>query len=220
MIKTRVIVHSIQSIYYLIESGKLVIPAFQRSFAWSKANIKNLLQSIYQGYPIGTFLVLEDRNGRYPVIDSQNSPFPLVNEKQSNNHAFVWYIIDGSQRLTALYNTLFGQDNNFEFWFELESEEFFTGKLRPDRNYINLRSLLSDEFRDIMVGIAQNDESPILFDRLNQLHRAFIDYEVIIQVLGDASLEDAVAIFERLNTQGMALSKADLQKIEEEYKKR
>lgn len=220
MSETRVMLHTIQSIYYLMQSGKLVIPAFQRSFAWSKSAVRNLLSSIYQGYPIGTFLVLEDQVGRYPTMDSRRALFPIVDQDQANNHTNVWYIIDGSQRLVALYNTLFGQEDEFQFWFELETEEFVSAKVQDNQRYINLRSLYSsDEFRDMMVNIAKTDESGVLFDRLNRLHTAFKDYHVIIQVLIDASLDDAIEIFERLNTSGLALSKAELERIRSEYGK-
>jgi uncharacterized protein with ParB-like and HNH nuclease domain len=48
------------SLFAEIQDGAIKIPQFQRNFVWSKAKVAKLLDSIVKGYPIGTFILLED----------------------------------------------------------------------------------------------------------------------------------------------------------------
>lgn len=218
MSRTQVRLHRIQSIYNLMQTGKLLVPAFQRGFAWSRSHVRGLLESIYRGYPIGTILVIEDRAARYPVLSSQESLFPPVDQEKLDSDVRVWYVLDGSQRLAALYNTFFGDNANFEFWFDLEAEEFtLKRKLLENRRCVSLRSLYSNEFRDAFVQIAMAEEAGILLDRMNRLHTAFKDYELIVQVLIDMTLDDAIEVYERMNSSGRRLSRADIEKIRRKH---
>ena len=46
-----------------IEKGSVKIPQFQRDFVWTKQKSAELLDSVLKGYPIGTFILLEDQGG-------------------------------------------------------------------------------------------------------------------------------------------------------------
>lgn len=51
---------NIRSLYSYLEDlriGTLQIPAFQRGFVWERDNIKDLFDSIKNGYPIGSILL-------------------------------------------------------------------------------------------------------------------------------------------------------------------
>lgn len=217
--KSYVALHRIQSIYNFIQSGRIVIPDFQRKFVWSKSSVKDLLQSIYKGYPIGNILVLEDEPGTYPALSGQESLFPIIDQKKYSVHTKVWYLLDGSQRLTALYNTLFSTKPDFEFWFDLETEEFTPRKNNTyKQSYINLRSLFSSNlFQETFTKLGKSDDTNILLDRMNQLHTAFKDYELVIQVLTGMTLDDAIEVYKRLNTTGRHLSQDEIRRIRENY---
>lgn len=45
-----------------IISGKIRIPNFQRPFVWKQQDIHVLLDSVFQGFPIGTILIWETEN--------------------------------------------------------------------------------------------------------------------------------------------------------------
>jgi uncharacterized protein with ParB-like and HNH nuclease domain len=217
--KSYVTLHRIQSIYNFIQSGKLVVPDFQRKFVWPKSSVRDLLQSIYKGYPIGNILVLEDEPGTYPALSRQESLFPIVDQDKYREHTKIWYVLDGSQRLAAIYNTFFGNKADFEFWFDLETEEFIPkGNIQNKQSYISLRSLFSsDLFLETFTKIGKSDNNNMLLDRMNQLHSAFKDYELVIQVLVGMTLDDAVEVFERLNSRGLSLSKDEIKRIREKY---
>ena len=105
-----------------IKEGKYAMPAFQRQFVWSMGHIEKLWDSILLHYPIATFLFwrVDDSNvswdtyfcsfsteitfNSYKVSESPN--YDLINiDVNTTNTA----ILDGQQRLTSLYLSLFGE---------------------------------------------------------------------------------------------------------------
>jgi uncharacterized protein with ParB-like and HNH nuclease domain len=77
--------------FYREESPYLYIPSIQRQFVWDTEDIKELIDSIINGYPIGSVIIWEPTT-KFPSI-------PLVGD---GNDSKVKYILDGQQRLTAL----------------------------------------------------------------------------------------------------------------------
>lgn len=43
----------IQSVIYLVRSGQIAIPEIQRPFVWDGSKVRDLIDSLYRGYPIG-----------------------------------------------------------------------------------------------------------------------------------------------------------------------
>ncbi|MBB3040119.1 GmrSD restriction endonuclease domain-containing protein [Hoyosella altamirensis] len=92
-----------------IQDRKLVLPAIQRDFVWSKRQIENLFDSIMRGYPIGAFLswTIEPSTAR----SFKFYEFMLKYHERDNPHCSVLdlptntpvrAVLDGQQRLTAL----------------------------------------------------------------------------------------------------------------------
>ena len=48
--------YSVSAILGLIEAGQFVIPEIQRPFVWKKAQVRDLIDSLYNGYPTGLLL--------------------------------------------------------------------------------------------------------------------------------------------------------------------
>lgn len=104
-----------------IKNGKYVMPAFQRQFVWSMEKIEKLWDSILQGYPISAFLYwhIDENNVSWDTLfcdfmkdirfdsmkkaDNINYELRTVDLNLTNTA-----ILDGQQRLTSLYITLFG----------------------------------------------------------------------------------------------------------------
>ncbi|MGH6898249.1 MAG: GmrSD restriction endonuclease domain-containing protein [Geminicoccaceae bacterium] len=87
-----------------IRTRQTVLPRFQRFEAWSHANVTQLFNTILQGLPIGAVLVLEIGN---------DEPFiwrPLVGAPKDGER-ITEHLLDGQQRLTALWR---GLHNNYE----------------------------------------------------------------------------------------------------------
>ncbi len=75
--------------------GRLDIPEFQRGFVWAPERAKNLVDSLWRGYPIGTLLLWESR-------------YSSSRTAQGNQSQKLW-VVDGQQRITTL-SILFGKD--------------------------------------------------------------------------------------------------------------
>jgi|GEM_PF-1053616 len=45
--------HPISVLLAWVESGEIAIPEIQRPFVWEASRVRNLLDSLYQGYPVG-----------------------------------------------------------------------------------------------------------------------------------------------------------------------
>jgi hypothetical protein len=82
-----------------IKSGKYFLPSFQRQYVWDEDDIKDLVDSIINNYPIGTIILWKPSNPSLAEIDPFSRPLiDLPNKKSSE----IFYVIDGQQRLTSL----------------------------------------------------------------------------------------------------------------------
>jgi len=105
-----------------IENGKYIMPAFQRQFVWNMEQIEKLWDSILLNYPIATFLFwhIDDSNmtentyfcnfltdvmfDSRKAADSVNYDLTNIDIKYTDTA-----VLDGQQRLTSLYLSLFGE---------------------------------------------------------------------------------------------------------------
>lgn len=105
-----------------IKAGKYVMPAFQRQYVWSMDKIEKLWDSIMQGYPISTFLFwhIDDNNVSWDTYFCDfMSEIRFDSSKKADNVNYELRtvdttiastaILDGQQRLTSLYISLFGE---------------------------------------------------------------------------------------------------------------
>jgi len=84
-----------------IETGDLALPDLQRPFVWGNNKVRDLFDSMYRGYPIGYFLLWRNNTGEKLTqigIDDKIHKVPNL------------LIIDGQQRLTALYSIIKKQE--------------------------------------------------------------------------------------------------------------
>src|ERR1035437_8527107 len=78
-----------------VEEGVVAIPEIQRPFVWSKSQVRNLMDSLYQGYPVGY------------IITWQN---PHVRLKDGSTSHGKQILIDGQQRVMALRAAILGMN--------------------------------------------------------------------------------------------------------------
>ena len=92
-----------------VESGRIGLPDLQRQFVWKDNKVRDLLDSMIKGYPIG-YLIL------------WSSPEEYENTKTIGNNDKTYVrpddlVIDGQQRLTSLLAAILGlkvKDKNFK----------------------------------------------------------------------------------------------------------
>ncbi|MCS6777656.1 MAG: DUF262 domain-containing protein, partial [Chthonomonadaceae bacterium] len=89
-----------------IDIGNIGLPDIQRPFVWPRSKVRDLFDSMYRGFPIGYLLFWENGlSGGYHTIGTETK------QKIPN-----LLIVDGQQRLTALYAVMRGKpivDHNF-----------------------------------------------------------------------------------------------------------
>ena len=79
--------HPIETLLTWVKSGEIAIPEIQRPFVWDATKVRNLLDSLYQGYPVGYLIAWRN---------------PTVKLKDGTPSAGKRILIDGQQRVTAL----------------------------------------------------------------------------------------------------------------------
>ncbi len=90
---------AIEELIPLLESGKYLLPSFQRQYVWDEDDIKDLIDSIINNYPIGIVILWKPSNASVSEIDPFSKPLLDVS---GANHQEKYYVIDGQQRLTSL----------------------------------------------------------------------------------------------------------------------
>jgi hypothetical protein len=85
-----------------VHSGKLKLPDFQRGWVWDDNHILGLLASIAESFPIGAIMLLQAGN---PEVKFKERVVEGVDNAQLT--ATEYLILDGQQRLTSLYQSIF-----------------------------------------------------------------------------------------------------------------
>jgi uncharacterized protein with ParB-like and HNH nuclease domain len=80
---------SITRILDSVVNGEYDIPEFQRGFAWSDHQVRDLLDSLIRGYPIGAFLIWD------------LTEYDIGRATPQEGRRKEW-IVDGQQRITAI----------------------------------------------------------------------------------------------------------------------
>ncbi|MFE1908329.1 DUF262 domain-containing protein [Streptomyces gardneri] len=98
-----------------IEAGEIALPDFQRDFVWDAVKTEELIRSIISKFPVGTLLLW--KQGSEEIFASRNfDGSPPLKEKKPDE-----LVLDGQQRLTALYQALTGTGDERFF---LKVDEF------------------------------------------------------------------------------------------------
>ena len=77
----------IESVLSKVREGEIAIPEIQRPFVWDASQVRDLLDSLYQGFPVGYLIAWRN---------------PDVKLKDGSTAAGKMILIDGQQRITAL----------------------------------------------------------------------------------------------------------------------
>ncbi len=206
-----------------IEIGDIALPDIQRPFVWYKkiSKVRDLFDSIYRGYPIGYLLFWENANRS----DYKNIGFE---EKKRRIPRFL--IIDGQQRLTALFAVIKNQEvltpdyenKKIRIAFHPIDAMFKVGDAATDRDpeYIpDISALWSGEgdFAIISNFISQlkekrgitKDEEKTISSNIQSLIN--INKYPLTALEIDPDLEEEIVseIFVRINSQGVNLTQAD-----------
>ncbi len=193
-----------------VKSGDIKLPKFQRPFVWNKSDVLKLLDSVYQGYPIGSvllWLTKEKLAAERKIADLEINERP--DEYPTN------YLLDGQQRLSTLCGALYwnGEDKN-SIWniaFDVDKEIFIHPKGTLKVTEFPLNKIINTS--DFLVQCRTFDalsEKEIYYKRAERLLNSIKDYKIAAVRIGDMSIDEVAPIFERINSSGRQLTMVDL----------
>jgi hypothetical protein len=202
--------HPIETLLTWVKSGEIAIPEIQRPFVWDATKVRNLLDSLYQGYPVGYLIIWRN---------------PTVKLKDGAHSAGKRILIDGQQRITALMAALLGQEvltKEYEtvrvrIAFNPMDERFEVANpaIQKDPLWISdVADLFSPTARLLQITKAYAAANPgvdedELFSNLEKLRKITNNHVGMIELAEDLDIETVTEIFIRVNSAGAELSQAD-----------
>lgn len=118
---------AVEDVIQLAAEGRLRMPIFQRAFRWEPKDRRDLLDSIYRGYPVGTLLLWKN-----PPSSTGGRPLGVMSTAQPQGDQYL--VVDGQQRLTTLWEGLGRPPAAGEtaLVFDIEREQVVSRPLTPD----------------------------------------------------------------------------------------
>lgn len=204
-----------------IETGQIGLPELQRPFVWDRAQVRDLMDSLYRGYPTGHFLF-------WQANPDQGAVAIGTDQKQASPSLLV---VDGQQRLTSLFAVFLGHpvlNDKFEsvkirIGFNPLKERFeVTNKaVEQDPEWVDdIAEVLANpggsfafinSYLQVLAG--SREVTPEMQGRIAANLQRLADLPKYtfsaIQLSYDLPVEEVSEIFVRVNSKGTQLSQAD-----------
>lgn len=202
--------HPIQIILSWVNSGNIAIPEIQRPFVWDATKVRDFLDSLYNGYPVGYLIAW--RNPDIKLKDGSSSEGKRI-------------LIDGQQRVTALNAAILGnqvltkdyQKTRIRIAFHPKEKKFEVSNpaIEKDVTWIpDVSTIFSPEFQMFQYVNDYCQKNPSMtqqevFDSIQTLMSIVHNPVGLIDLNPDLDIETVTEIFIRINSQGVVLSQAD-----------
>lgn len=207
---------SASSLLTKIQDGQIAIPEIQRPFVWNATKVRDLIDSMYQGFPIGY------------IITWSNPETRLKDGSFSRGKSII---IDGQQRIMAMASAIAGKNilnkeykkKRIVISFNPLDETFAvcTPALINSKKWISdISTLFKPEF-NIFEFVKNYTEELNSVDTENQIDALKIgniltglldikNIEVgVIELSDEIDLDVVTEIFTRINSKGVSLSQND-----------
>ena len=193
-----------------VRGGIIAIPEIQRPFVWDSTKVRDLIDSLYRGYPVGYIITWKS---------------PDIKLKDGARSEGKQILIDGQQRITALTAALLGQEvlnsnykkTRIKIAFNIKNEEFQTCNPAIEKQDDWIPDI-SEFMKDGNVNIWQfvNDyankyemDQNTVNERINKLQQIKNISIGRIELGSSLDIDTVTEIFIRINSQGVVLSQAD-----------
>lgn len=197
-----------------IKSGDIAIPEIQRPFVWTGSKVRDLIDSLYEGYPVGY------------IITWRN---PDIRLKDGTLSAGKRVLIDGQQRITALTAAVVGQKVLNKDYKKVaikiaynptavgDEPKFEVSNTAIERNPLwinNIAPILNGELSISKALRAYKELNPnadedLIEEKLEQL-KAISNRQIgVIELDAQLDIDTVTEIFIRINQKGVVLSNAD-----------
>lgn len=206
--------YSVNAILGLIEAGQFVIPEIQRPFVWKRSQVRDLIDSLYNGYPTGYIITWKNP-------DVQTKDGKMANGKH--------VLIDGQQRITALMAAISG--------LEVLDDDFNKGRIKiafnpladdptkrfavqdashlKDKKWIpDISELFKPDFRQMaFVNEYGSANEGVDLDELSEIIlklKGIANRQIgVIELVHSLDIDEVTEIFIRINSKGTSLSQSD-----------
>jgi uncharacterized protein with ParB-like and HNH nuclease domain len=200
----------IEVLLHWVKTEEIAIPEIQRPFVWEAKDVRNFLDSLYKGYPVG-YLIL----WRNPAIKLRDGG--LSSGKR--------ILIDGQQRIVSLVAALLGREvinKDYEsvrirIAFNPVEERFEVANPAIQKNPIwvsDISELFAPDASIIEIVHQYNSRNPDLDikdieRKLTNLQKIINNQVGIIELSENLDIDMVTEIFIRVNSAGAELSQAD-----------
>lgn len=210
--------YTIGQIIGLIEANDIAIPEIQRPFVWRRAQVRDLMDSLYKGYPTGYIIIWKN---------------PAIKLKDGTISQGKKVLIDGQQRITALMTAIAGRNIVFNDYSEGRVKIAFDPVAAlsgdPDAEIFAVQTpahIKSKRWIPDIADVFRNDFSSFKFINQYVQDNPDMDMEAlhsiieslknlqhcnlgVIELDAELDIDIVTDIFIRINSKGTALSQGD-----------
>ena len=202
--------HLTETVLSWVKSGEIAIPEIQRPFVWDASKVRDLMDSLYQGYPIGYLIVWRN---------------PNVKLKDGTTSSGRKILIDDQQRVIALKAAILGEPVvNKEYKqvkitisFNPKEEKFevLNPAIERDSSWLSdISKIISGDINILELVEEYCGKNPTVdrndfYKKLEALRQITKKQLGVIELEHDLDIEIVTEIFIRINSQGVVLSQAD-----------
>jgi len=201
-----------------IDTGNIALPDLQRPFVWNSTKVRDLVDSLYKGLPVGIIILWEiSEPTRYRKINLNNKREPR------------FLVIDGQQRLTSLFSIIKNQ--------EIVNKNFKKVKLRisfnPIKEKFEVRNAAIErdpEWIPDISAVFHNDIYSFINRYLSKLKSRLVENSIskeriavniervknilnytfsVLELSSELDPEEVSEIFVRINSKGKPLNQSD-----------
>ena len=200
----------INNLLNFVQTNQIAIPEIQRPFVWSSIKVRDLMDSLYRGFPI--WYIIARKNPDVKLKDGTLSKGKMV-------------LIDWQQRITALKASILWWevvDKDYKririrIAFNPITEEFetLTPAIEKDPRWIkDISEVMSNSsvLLNFVNTYCENNpdlDKNMIFEKITRLVDINNKQVWFIELAEDLDIETVTEIFIRINSEGVALSQAD-----------
>ena len=203
--------YAVETLLGNIKTGEIAIPEMQRPFVWDASKVRDLLDSLYKGFPVGYIIVWQN---------------PKVKLKDGTTSTGKKVLIDGQQRITALAAAIVGKnvlDDHYK-WKRIviafnPLEEKFEVSNSANQKSSKWISDVADVFKvsfdpfNFVNEYCRINDIPDQGSRVSAVITKLRSMQAnalgVISLNEDLDIDSVTDIFIRINSKGVVLSQAD-----------
>jgi hypothetical protein len=203
--------YAVETLLTNIKTGEMAIPEMQRPFVWDSTKVRDLMDSLYKGFPVGYIVLWQN---------------PKVKLKDGSTANGKKILIDGQQRITALSAAIVGQEvrNSHYKWSRIviafnPIEEVFevsnSANEKSSKWIHDISKVFDASFKpfDFVMDYCEknqiNDQRSQISSVITKLRKILDNRLGVISLNESLDIDSVTEIFIRINSKGVVLSQAD-----------